>query len=81
MLCATLSHSDHDVSTCHVLRSLIVGMASLQVMHISNHTAVDALIFSNANLYVVLAISSSYFRACQEGADCFTAVLGLSFCE
>jgi hypothetical protein len=78
---ATLSHSGYDILTCHVLLSH-VGMASLQVMLVYNYTAVDVMIVSNANLYVVLlARSSSYFRACQQGTGCLTAVLGSSFCK
>jgi hypothetical protein len=77
MLRATLSHSAYDVLT----RRATMGMASLEVMHVSNYTAVDAMIVRNENLYTVLAGSSSYLRVCQEGTDCLIAVLGLSVCE
>jgi hypothetical protein len=37
------------------------------------------MIASNANFYVVLAKSSSYFKVWQEGTDCLIEGLGLSF--
>jgi hypothetical protein len=55
------------VLTHYALLCIVVGMTSVYVMHISNYTVVDMSI-SNANLYVVLVRSSSYFRVSQEGA-------------
>jgi hypothetical protein len=40
----------------------IEGMTSLHVMLVSNYTVVDIMTVGNANLYVVLARCSSYFR-------------------
>jgi hypothetical protein len=61
--------SGYDVLTLHAVLSIIVDMTSLHIIHVSNYTIVDTMTLSNANLYVVLARSSSYFRVWQDGAD------------
>jgi hypothetical protein len=73
--------SGYDVLIHFVVLCIVVCMMSLHVMHVSNYTAVGILTVSNANLYVVFARSSSYFRVWHEGNDCLAAVLGSRFCE
>jgi hypothetical protein len=41
---------------------------SIHVTHVSNYTVIDIMTVSNADLYIMLARSSSYFRVLQEGA-------------
>jgi hypothetical protein len=47
-------------------------------MHVAKYTIVDVMAVSNANLYVVLARSSGYFRVWQEDADCLIPAPGSS---
>jgi hypothetical protein len=56
--------SGYDVLTRHTFLCIILGMTSLHVMHVSNCTVVDMAV-GNANLYIVLARSSSYFRVTE----------------
>jgi hypothetical protein len=53
----------NDVLTHHAVLCIVAGMMSLHVMRVSSYTVVDLMTVSNENLYVVLARSSSYFRA------------------
>jgi hypothetical protein len=66
-------------ATQHGLLSIITGMMSVHIIHISNYSVMKTA--SNENVYLVLAKSSSYFRVWKEGADCLIVVLGPSSFE
>jgi hypothetical protein len=51
----------YDILTCHAVLCIVVGKMSLHIMHVSNYNVVDIMTVSNANLYLVLARSSSVF--------------------
>jgi hypothetical protein len=51
-----------DVYRCHSVLCIIVVMTSIDVMHVSNYSVVDILPVGYANLYIVFARCSSYFR-------------------
>jgi hypothetical protein len=48
-------------------------------MHVSSYTSGDIMTVGSANLYIVLARSSGYFRVGQKGADCLITILGSRF--
>jgi hypothetical protein len=53
----------YDILRCCVLLWIVVGMMSVHIMHVFNCTVVDILMTQrNANLYVLLVRSPSYFR-------------------
>jgi hypothetical protein len=54
--------SGYDIYRRHVALCIVVAMTSIDIMHVSNYSVVDIMTVGNANLYVVLASCSSYFR-------------------
>jgi hypothetical protein len=54
--------SGYDVHRCHAVQCIVVAMTSIHVTHISNYSVVDIMQVGDANLCIVLARCSSYFR-------------------
>jgi hypothetical protein len=65
-------------SRCLAVLCVTVAMTSVDVVHVSNYSIVYIIPVGSADLYVVLARCSSYFRVWQEVIDCLIAVLGSS---
>jgi hypothetical protein len=54
--------SGYDVLRHHAVLCIIVGTTSLHVMRISNYVVIAVMPVGNADLYIVLARCSTYFR-------------------
>jgi hypothetical protein len=54
--------SGYDVYRHHAVLCIVVAMTSIDIVHISNYYIVDIMPVGNANLYIMLARFSSYFR-------------------
>lgn len=62
MLCGTMYCSACDIYRRHAVLCIVVAITSIDVKHVSNYPVVDIMPVGNADLYIVLAKCSSYFR-------------------